>query len=83
MLITKLRQTHTEPDPTSSSSSRFPSPPPPTNTHPMVTRSKIENLKPKVFLSHVEPTTVKQALSQPKWLEAMKAKYDALIKNNT
>lgn len=68
---------------TLSSSSPSPSPPPPTNSHPMLTRSKTGNLKPKVFPSQVEPATVKQTLSQPHWLEAMKAKYDALMKNNT
>lgn len=73
---------NTEYAPTSSSSSS-PSPPPPTNIHHMVTRSKTGNLKPKVFLSQVEPTTVKQALSQPKWLEAMQAEYDALMRNVT
>lgn len=60
-----------------------PIPPLPTNAHPMVTRSKTGNLKPTVLLSHVEPATVKQALSQPEWLNAMKAEYDALMKNGT
>lgn len=49
----------------------------------MVTRSKTGNLKPKVFLSVIEPNSVKQALSEPKWLEAMKIEYDALVKNGT
>lgn len=51
-----------------------------TNTHPMITRSRIGSLKPKVFLTHAE---VKQALSSPEWHAAMQAKNVALIKDNT
>lgn len=58
-----------------------PPPPPISSTHLMVTRSKIGNLKPKVFLSHVEPTTVKQALANPQWLPAMNDEYKALMAN--
>lgn len=54
-----------------------------TNTHHMVTRSKIGHLKPKVFLTHIEPSNIKQALSSPEWLAAMQAKYDALMQNDT
>lgn len=57
--------------------------PPPVNTHPMVTRSKIGNLKPQIFLTHTEPSSVKQALAHPDWLEAIKAEYTALMNNNT
>lgn len=57
--------------------------PPAASNHPMVTRSKTGSLKPQVFLSAVEPTTVKQALAKPEWLQAMKAEYDALLMNNT
>lgn len=68
-------------------SSSSPSPPPlPTqnlNTHPMITRSKTGSLKPKVLLTCSEPRTVKQALSNPDWLAAMKEEYSALMKNNT
>lgn len=49
----------------------------------MLTRAKTGNLKPKVFLTHTEPATVKQALSHPQWLEAMKSEFEALMKNNT
>lgn len=49
----------------------------------MVTRSKIGHLKPKVFLTHIEPSNIKQALSSPEWLAAMQAKYDALMQNDT
>jgi histone deacetylase 1/2 len=35
------------------------------NAHPMVTRGKTGNLKPKVFLAHSEPSSVKQALADP------------------
>jgi histone deacetylase 1/2 len=61
-----------------------PAPPPRfTNAHPMVTRGKTGNLKPKVFLAHSEPHSVKQALANPDWLQAMKAEYSALMNNNT
>lgn len=70
--------------------SNSPPPPPPlpppvqsTNVHPMITRSKTGNLKPKIFLTHSEPRTVKQALANPDWLAAMKAEYSALMNNNT
>jgi histone deacetylase 1/2 len=43
----------------------------PANTHPMVTRCKTGNLKPKVLLAHSEPISVKQALSEPQWVSAM------------
>jgi histone deacetylase 1/2 len=51
------------------------------NNHPMVTRAKTGNLKPKVFLSRIEPTTVKSALTDPHWLQAMQAEYKALMDN--
>lgn len=35
------------------------------NAHPMLTKEKIDNSKPEAFLSHVEPTYVKNALSHP------------------
>lgn len=48
-----------------------------TNNHPMVTRTKTGNLKPKVFLAHTEPNSVKEALSHPDWFAAMQAKFEA------
>lgn len=53
------------------------------NNHSMVTRAKTGNLKPKVFLASIEPTTVKSALADPNWLQAMQADYKALMDNNT
>ncbi|CAH9083274.1 unnamed protein product, partial [Cuscuta epithymum] len=42
-----------------------------TNTHPMKTRAKFGIVKPRLhptlLLAHVEPTSVKQALSSPQW----------------
>lgn len=71
-------------------SSSSPTPPlslPPSNQvvnrHPMITRSKTGSLKPKKFLTHSEPRTVKQALAHPDWLAAMQAEYNALLSNNT
>jgi histone deacetylase 1/2 len=49
----------------------------------MVTRGKTGKLKPKVLHSVVEPITVKNALTDPKWLEAMQAEYKALTDNKT
>lgn len=49
----------------------------------MITRSKNGSLKPRVFLTHTEPSSVKQAFSCPHWLEAMKAEYSVLMHNNT
>jgi hypothetical protein len=49
----------------------------------MVTRGKTGNLKPKVFLAHSEPSSVKQALADPQWLQAMQCEYSALMKNAT
>ncbi|MCI31578.1 retrovirus-related pol polyprotein from transposon TNT 1-94, partial [Trifolium medium] len=53
------------------------------NNHPMVTRGKTGNLKPKVFTANLEPTTVRNALPDPKWLQAMQNEYKALMDNNT
>lgn len=38
---------------------------PTTKTHPMITRLQTGSLKPKVFMAHLTPTTVKQALTVP------------------
>lgn len=52
--------------------------------HPMITRSKTGSLPPpRVLLTHREPSTIRQALSCPQWLDVMKAEYAALIGNNT
>lgn len=72
-----------ESSPLSNDTIPIPSPPPVMNKHPMITRSKTGNLKPRVLLSQIEPSTVKQALSDPKWLEAMQAEYMALLNNQT
>jgi histone deacetylase 1/2 len=49
----------------------------------MVTRGKTGNLKPKSFTTTLEPTTIKSALTDAKWLQAMQDEYTALINNNT
>ncbi|WJX96151.1 hypothetical protein P8452_77393 [Trifolium repens] len=53
------------------------------NNHPMVTRGKTGNLKPKAFLANLEPTSIKTALADSKWSQAMKDEYQALINNKT
>ncbi|GAU27211.1 hypothetical protein TSUD_108020 [Trifolium subterraneum] len=53
------------------------------NKHPMVTRGKTGNLKPKIFSATLEPTSVKTALKDPKWLHAMQNEYKALMDNKT
>lgn len=52
----------------------------------MITRSKapkVSSSSPSVLLSHVEPFSVKEALSVSHWKEAMQREYDALLANNT
>lgn len=56
----------------------------------MQTRSKNAIFKPNpkygltaLISSDIEPTTVKQALSNPDWTRAMHLEFDALIRNNT
>ena len=65
-------------------------PPPP--THTMTTRSKnnitkpVQNLNLTAQLTPItnsEPTTVKQALFDPKWRKAMSEEFDALVSNGT
>jgi histone deacetylase 1/2 len=53
------------------------------NDHPMITRGKTGNLKPKVFLAELEPKNVRSAPSDVKWRQAMQAEYKALIDNKT
>lgn len=49
----------------------------------MLTRAKIGYAKPKALFSQIEPTSVKQALFNPHWLQAMKLEYEALLRNQT
>ena len=60
--------------------------------HPMITRSKNNIHKPIQKLSyhtqlysptHLEPSTVSQALKDPNWRQAMQEEYTALVQNNT
>ncbi|KAH9671391.1 retrovirus-related pol polyprotein from transposon RE1 [Citrus sinensis] len=74
-----------------------PPPPLPTQTHPMITRSRNNIYKPKqldhttlapIISTHplpstVEPTSIKAALADPQWLQAMRIEYNALISNHT
>ena len=56
------------------------------NTYSMVTRSKAGVFKPKTYLAAVqelEPHSVKTALADPKWRQAMQDEYEALQKNET
>ncbi|PNY18109.1 retrovirus-related Pol polyprotein from transposon TNT 1-94 [Trifolium pratense] len=53
------------------------------NDHPMITRGKTGSLKPKVFLAELEPKSVRSALSDPKWKQAMQDEYKALMDNKT
>jgi histone deacetylase 1/2 len=53
------------------------------NNHSMITRGKTGNLKPKAFLTEMEPQSVKTAMADSRWLQAMKEEYTALMKNNT
>ena len=59
----------------------------------MITRGKTGSLRPKAFLSkndfpssflsEVEPTSVKVAMADSRWLIAMKSEFPALQDNNT
>ncbi|KAH9769752.1 retrovirus-related pol polyprotein from transposon RE2 [Citrus sinensis] len=67
--------------PTHSSQSK-----PTLSTHKMITRAKAGIFKPKAYLTYhnsLEPSTISEALSDPKWKAAMQTEYDALIKNKT
>lgn len=59
----------------------------PLNTHSMATRGKLgivqPRLQPTLLLTHLEPTSHKQALLDPNWHLAMKTEYNALLLNNT
>lgn len=73
--------------PSAPQSPAAPLPPLPTNTHPMITRSKNGIVQPRIhptlLLTTAEPNSVNQALSCPKWKQAMQSEYDALIQNGT
>lgn len=68
--------------PSSASSSHFPH-----NVHPMVTGSKNGIIKPRLhptlLLTHLESTSVKQALADPTWFQAMTVEFNALLKSQT
>ena len=53
----------------------------------MVTRARAGIFKPKAFNANIrrptEPDSIAAALTSPQWKQAMKEKYNALIKNNT
>ena len=64
--------------------------PPSTNTHPVTTRLKNVIVKPNpkydlnsIIGTDIEPQTVSQELKDPRWVQAMHAKFEALIHNNT
>ncbi|KAL5804239.1 hypothetical protein ACOSQ3_031039 [Xanthoceras sorbifolium] len=79
--------------PSSNNSPTIPQPAPiPSNTHPMITRSKLGIFKPKSYsascspiccLSESEPRSVKAAIQHSHWLAAMKVEYNALLQNRT
>ncbi|KAK0592604.1 hypothetical protein LWI29_022178 [Acer saccharum] len=58
------------------------------SSHPMTTRSRNGIFKPKIFqtsyyLAESDPTTAKQALQDPKWVQAMKEEFATLQSNQT
>lgn len=57
------------------------------NVHSMCTCAKSGIVKPRLnptlLLTHLEPKTIKSALSNLTWLAAMKVEYDALLRNGT
>lgn len=59
----------------------------PVNQHPMQTRAKSGFIQPRqhftLLLTHTEPKSVKQALTDDNWKAAMQSEFDALCKNNT
>lgn len=57
----------------------------PTNTHKMVTRSKLGVFKPRVVTAEVsiESRTMKEALSRLEWVTTMKEECEALMRNGT
>lgn len=79
------------PDPPAIFPSSSPNPSPaPVPQHSMITHARNNIIKPKpryglasVVLSDVEPNTVSQALSDPRWREAMSVEFIALLNNST
>ena len=74
------------------SSASIITPPTHQNTHPMTTRAKNNIHKPLTKMnltaiisqpSGIEPHTVNQALTDPKWRQAMNDEFDALVQNGT
>ena len=58
------------------------------NSHPMVTRANIGVFKPKLYnisiiVHSYEPSSVKDTLASPSWLQAMNNEYSNLILNQT
>jgi histone deacetylase 1/2 len=53
------------------------------NNHSMITRGKTGKLKPKVFLTEIEPQSVRNAMTDSRWLQAMQTEYKALMDNHT
>ncbi|KAK8973459.1 hypothetical protein V6N11_064702 [Hibiscus sabdariffa] len=58
------------------------------NRHPMITRSKNEIVKPKVYVATAddetrEPVTIQQALQLLKWTEVVMVELEALHQNGT
>lgn len=51
------------------------------NDHPILTRAKTRHSKPKILLTHTEPSSIKQEFSQAHWFEAMGAEYDPCMHN--
>lgn len=52
----------------------------------MITKGKASIFKPKAFLTshnNLKPSTISEALFDPKWKPAMQLEYNALLKNNT
>ena len=49
----------------------------------MTTRAKFGIFKSKALLTEMTPRCTMDALQNPQWLAAMKAKYMALMQNNT
>lgn len=80
-----------QPSPSSSSSAASEQPPPPVeNTHQMTTRAKNNITKPKTkfSLNNITqkpyiPTTVNQALRDPRWRNTMGDEFNAQVRNHT
>lgn len=79
--VSEASSTHSNLESATSPSSS-PSPQPP-STHSMITQSKSGHLPPRLYLAHLKPSSVKQALSSPEWLAAMTEKHNVLLRNET